>query len=131
MSHDNGLSFTNLILYYWKRFFRSNMSPGNQLSFTNVQKVLYENRYCNQEGFSILACGGMDKNKNYSNQVLEVKVPSFEVTEFPSMEKRHFFLHLTSIKSDFFGIVDNPIEYCKKLVSSCTSTEVYSEETKT
>ena len=49
-------------------------------SFDFPPKVLYENRYCNLEGFSILACGGGDKNKKRVNQVLEVKVPSFEVT---------------------------------------------------
>ena len=107
MSPDNGLSFTNLLLYYWKSFFRSNKSSGNQLSFTNVPKVLYENRYCNQEGFSILACGGIDKNEKYSNQVLEVKIPSFEATEFPSMEKRHFRIKITSFKFKIFGIEVN------------------------
>ena len=62
------------------------MSSEDRLSFTYVPKVLYENRYCNQEGFSILACGGGDKNKNKSvNQVLEVIVRSFEITEFPFM----------------------------------------------
>ena len=45
----------------------SNMSSDNRLSFANVPQVLYENRYCNQEGFSILACGGIDKNKKRLN----------------------------------------------------------------
>ena len=40
------------------------MSSDNHLSFTNVPQVLYENRNCDQEGFSILVCGGKDKNKN-------------------------------------------------------------------
>ena len=106
------------------------MSSKNRISFANVPKVLYENRYCNQDGFSILACGGLHKNKKRVNQVLEIKIPSFEITIFPSMEKRHFFLNLTSIKSDLYGIVDNLIEY-GELGGSCTSIEVYSEETKT
>ena len=46
------------------------------------------------------------------------------------MEKRHFFFHLTSINFEIFSIVHNPIQY-KKLGSSCTSVEIYSEETKT
>ena len=70
------------------------MSSDNRLSFANVPQVLYENRYCNQDGFSILACGGIDKNKKRLNQVLEVKIPSFEVTEFPFMEKVTFHLNL-------------------------------------
>ena len=64
MSPDNDLSFTNLLLYYWNRLIGSNMSSGNRLSFTNVPQVLYENKYCNQEGFSILACGEVTKIKN-------------------------------------------------------------------
>ena len=69
------------------------MISHNRLSFTNVPKVLYENRYCNQEGFSILACGGLDKNKKCLNQVSEVKFPSFEFTEFYFMGKVTFHLN--------------------------------------
>ena len=106
------------------------MSSENIYSFTNVPKVLYENRYCNQEVFSILACGGLDKNKKPLNQVLEVKIPSFEVIEFPSMEKCHHVLRLATINFEILGIVDNYTEY-EKLDSSYTSVEVYSEKTKT
>ena len=77
-----------------------------------------------------MACGGINKNKKRLNQVLEVKVPSFEVTQFPFMEKRHLLLKLTTINSEIFGILDSYTEY-KKLGSSCTSVEIYSEETKT
>ena len=106
------------------------MSSDNRLSFTNVPQVLYENRYCTQEGFSILACGGTDKNKKHVNQVLEVKIPSFEVTEFPFMEKPHNFLRLATINSEIFGIV-KCINQQQKPGSLLLSVEVYSEETKT
>ena len=56
------------------------MSSENRWLFADVPQVLYENRYCNQEGFSVLVCGGKDKNKKHLNQDLEVKIPSFEVT---------------------------------------------------
>ena len=107
----------------------SNMSSDNRLSFANVPQVLYENRYCNQEGFSILACGGIDRNKKCLNQVLKVKVPSFEVIDFISMKKPHCRLKLTSIDSDIF-IADYYIRDVN-LGNSCTSVEIYSEETKT
>ena len=106
------------------------MSFDNHLPTTNVPLVLYKNRYCNQEGFSVLVCGGMDNNKNNLNQVLEVKIPSFEVIEFPSMEKSHYALHITTINSEIIGIFNNYTEF-EKLGSSSTSVEVYSEETKT
>ena len=48
------------------------MSKENKLVPIPVPKVLYENRYCNQEGFSILVCGGKDKNGDMTNKVLEL-----------------------------------------------------------
>ena len=32
-------------------------------SFDFPPKVLYENRYCNQDDFSILVCGGRNKSE--------------------------------------------------------------------
>ena len=122
---NNNILFSSILRY--------NMSSKNNFSLTNVKavKVLYENRYCNQEGFSILACGGCSyKNKKDLNQVLDVKIPSFEVTEFPFMEKRHYLLKLTTIKSEIFGIADSYVQY-KKLGSSRKSVEIFSEKTKT
>ena len=97
---------------------------------TDILKVLYENRYCNQEGFSILVCGGKDKNCKDTNQVLELKVPSFEVTEFPFMAKPHSFQRLATINSEIFAIVDNKRVY-RQLGSSCSSVEIYSEKSRT
>ena len=71
------------------------MSYNNGLLFTNASKVLFEKRYCKQEGFSIIACAGINKKK-YLNYLLEVKNPSFEITEFPCMEESHYALILTT-----------------------------------
>ena len=58
----------------------------------HVPKVLYENRYCNQEGFSILVCGGKDKKGKVTNEVLELEIPSFNVKKFPAMvEPQYYF----------------------------------------
>ena len=81
------------------------------MSSTNVLKILYENRYCNQKGFSILACRETDRNKKSLNQVLEVKTPIFEVSEFPSMVKGYFTTELTTINSCIFGFFEN---YCER-----------------
>ena len=43
-----------------------------------VPKILYENRYCNKEGFSILICGGKDKNGKVTNEVLELEISSLK-----------------------------------------------------
>ena len=45
-----------------------------------VSNVLYENRYCDQEDFSILVCGGTVRNSgklNISNDVYELNGPKF------------------------------------------------------
>ena len=105
------------------------MNSKIKLSPTNVPKVLYENRYCNQEGFSVLVCGGKDRNNEDSNKVLEIKIPSFEVTEFPPMMKPHIRLKLATINSEIFAIVDSTSVY-EELVYLSTSVEIYSEEAK-
>ena len=51
----------------------------------HVPNVLYENRYCNQDDFSILVCGGYTKNGPTVNDVYELKGPNFECSKFPSM----------------------------------------------
>ena len=105
------------------------MSSKCQLSLTIIPKVLYENRYCNQEGFSILACGGTDKNKKLLKQVLEIKIPSFKTTEFPSMKLPHDILKTVVINSDILAIVDSEWTL-KQLKSKFTSVETYSPKSK-
>ena len=50
------------------------MNLKNQYSSTNVSKVLNENRYCNQESNSFLACCEKDRNKNLTKSDLEITV---------------------------------------------------------
>ena len=69
-----------------------------------VSNVLYENRYCNQEGSSILVCGGKDKKGKITNEVLELKIHSFKVNNFPSMVEPRYFLKLATIKSDILAV---------------------------
>ena len=101
-------------------------SKNKYFLLSNVPKVLYENRYCNQEGFSILVCGGLKRNRKLTNQVLEVKFPSFEVAEFQFMTKPHVCLKVATIHSEIFAFFDSN----EQLGYSCTSVEVYSEKTK-
>ena len=105
------------------------MNEKSKSIFFQIPKVLYENRYCNQEGFSILVCGGKDKNGKVTNQVLELKVPSFKVEKFPSMVKPHYFFYLATIKSDIIAIGDS-VELNKSL-ESAVPVEIYSKKTKT
>ena len=106
------------------------MNTNNNSFSIHVPQVLYENRYCNQEGFSILVCGGEDKNRNCLNRVLEVKIPSFEVTEVSSMVKPHYNLYLVTNYADLFAIGANT-ELNESLEKSITSVEIYSDQKKT
>ena len=106
------------------------MSEKNKSNHFHVPKVLYENRYCNQAGFSILICGGQDRNGKSKKQVLEVKFPGFEAAEFPSMVKRHSLLRATTINSGIFAIVEDDTAY-REVGGFRTSIEIYSEKTKT
>ena len=106
------------------------MSLNNHIYSTDIPKVLYGNRYFDQKGFSFLVCGGLDKNYNPTNQVLEVKIPSFKVYEFPFMKKPSSSHKLATICSEIFAVVDDE-NYYESLVNSCTFVESYSEETKT
>ena len=74
--------------------------------FFQVPNVLYENRYCNQEGFSILICGGKEENGEITNKVFELEIPSFKVHKFPSIIKPHYYSNIVNIKSDILGISD-------------------------
>ena len=105
------------------------MYEKSKTIFSQVPKVLYENRYCNQEGFSILICGGKDKKGKITNQVLELKIPSFEMKKFPSMVKPHCYLKLVNIKSDILAI-GNRTKLNKSLEDSVVFTEIYSGKAK-
>ena len=76
------------------------MNEKSKSIFFQIPKVLYENRYCNQEGFSILVCGGKDKNGKVTNEVFELEIPSYKVKNFSSMVEPHYYLDLVNIKSD-------------------------------
>ena len=92
--------------------------------------VLYENRYCNQEGFSILICGGYNKNDKVTNEVLELEIPSFKLKKFPLMVESYCYLDLVNIKSDILA-VSNSIKLDKSLDESTVPVEIYSNKTKT
>ena len=103
------------------------MSSNNKLFSTH--NVLYENRNCNQDGFSVLFCGGKYKSRRKrSNRVLEVKIPSFEVIEFPSMVKPRVGSGLVAVNSDVIAIGGD--RTFNKELKICNTVEIYSDERK-
>ena len=102
----------------------------NSVSF-QVPKVLYENRYCNQEGFSILICGGYDKNRKITNEVFEIEVPSFKLKRFPSLVNPQLYLNLVNMKSDVIAFDNRSTNLNRSLDELAVSVEIYSGKTKT
>ena len=48
-------------------------------------KVLYKNRYCNQDNFSILVCGGRDKSYKAVKSVYKLDGRELKCEKFTSM----------------------------------------------
>ena len=91
---------------------------------------MYENEYCDQDDFSFLICGGMDKNEKDLNKVLEVKVPSFEACDFNFMIKPRSRFSLHNMNNDILAIGGDKSSI-KLLEKSIKSVEIYSNETNT
>ena len=70
----------------------------------NVTNVLYENRYCNQDDFSILVCGGYTQNGRTFNGVYKLKPPNLEFSEFPSMLKSRYDCKTAVVNSDIIVV---------------------------
>ena len=91
---------------------------------------MYENRYCNQEAFSILVCWGKDNNNKLKQQISKFKAPGFEVTEFPSVEYPHDLLKIATISSDVFAMSDSG-EVFEKIRNKFTPYNTYHETPQT
>ena len=50
-----------------------------QLHVKAISPVLYENRYCNQDEFDIVVCGGENRN-SVTNAVTLLKGPDFQTS---------------------------------------------------
>ena len=106
------------------------MSKKIKLVPFHVPKVLYENRYCNQEGFSILICGGKDKNGKVTNEVLALEIPSLNEKKFSSIVEPLCYSDLVNIKSDIIAF-NNRLELDKSSDDSIVPVEIYSDKTTT
>ena len=72
-------------------------------SFDFPPNVLYENRYCYQDDFSVLVCGGRDKNYKTVESIFKFSFPKFECEEFTSMPNPRKYYTTVVINSDFFS----------------------------
>ena len=69
----------------------------------NVPKILYQNRYCDQDDFSVLVCGGDTEckgNIKTLNDVYELRGSNFECSKFPSMLEARWGCKTAVVNSD-------------------------------
>ena len=104
-----------------------------QENFDFPPKVLYENRYCNQVDFSVLVCGG--RNKNYKNvkSVFKLHFPNFKCEKYTNMPEALNDCKTAVINSDLFvfgGYFQNG-EYDSCVRKFCNKTKTWSCKTQT
>ena len=68
-------------------------------SFDFPPKVLYENRYCNQDDFSVLVCGGRNKKREVVYKLYGCELNSKKCTYIPKVLTK---CKIAAINSDLF-----------------------------
>ena len=72
-----------------------------------VPKVLYENRYCNQDDFSIVICGGrniVDDDVKIVDDVYELKGTNFKSSKLPCLLEARRNCQTAVVNSDIFAV---------------------------
>ena len=108
-------------------------------SFDFLPKALYENRYCNQDDFSVLVCGGKNKNQTAVNSIYKLDGTKLKCEKFTSMPKERYNCKTAVIYSDLFvlggylrngKISKNGRKFCNSSRKFCYKTQTWSSETK-
>ena len=77
-------------------------SNENEVSSFNVPEVLYNNRYCNQDDFNIIICGGR-MHKKVLRKCIQINPSNFARTRnLPSMLEKRCSCQSVAINSDIF-----------------------------
>ena len=95
--------------------------------------VLYKNRHCDQDGFSILICEGENENKECLNDVYEQKWPMLELIKFPSMLEQRIECKTVVVNSDIFavgGYMNSPRKYLFSIEVFSAKNKTWCHETK-
>ena len=101
------LFYSSLLGLKMSKFYsgsKSSVSDEEKPPSFYVSEVLYQNRYCNQDDFSLLIGGGNNKSDKCFNTVWEFKIPCFQFRKFASMVKPRCRLGLIVVNSDIIAI---------------------------
>ena len=69
-------------------------------SFDFPPKVLYKNRYCNQDDFSFLVCGRRNENKIQIDTVYKLDGPDFDCKKYTSLPTLLYGCKIAVVNSD-------------------------------
>ena len=65
-------------------------------------KVLYENRHCNQDDFSVLVCGGRIKSDIIVDTVYKLNGPELNCEKYTSIPKELYYCKTAVVNSKLF-----------------------------
>ena len=102
-------------------------------SFDFPPKVLYENRYCYQDDFSVLICGGKNKNDKIVNTVYKLDGSKLECEKYSGMPRERYSCKTAVINSELFimrGYLRNK-KFDNYIMKFCSKTKTWSYETET
>ena len=100
-------------------------------SFDFSPRVLYENRYCDQDDFSVLICGGRNKSKVVVDTVYKLDGHKLKSEKFKSMPKELYYCKTAVVNSDLFvlgGFSQNE-KLSNSLFKFCNKTKTWSFKT--
>ena len=99
-------------------------------SFDFPPKVLYENRYCNQDDFSVLVCGGKNKSNIVVDTVYKLKSSKFNCEKFACMPNELYCCKTAIVNSDLFvlGGYSQNGEFNKSIIKLCNKTKTWSSK---
>ena len=97
-----------------------------QESFCFPLKVLYENRYCNQDDFSVLICGRHNQNNEDVKSIYKLYGPNFECKKYTNMPEALYDCKTAVINSDLFVF-----KGFKKYADTNTCVRKFCNKTKT
>ena len=99
-------------------------------SFDFPPKVLYEIRYCNQDDFSVLVCGGKYKSDVVVDTVYKLVDPEFNCEKYSCMPKKLYFCKTAVVNSGLFvlGGLNHNEKFDKSVVKFSKKTKTWSSK---
>ena len=99
-------------------------------SFYFPPKVLYKNRHCNQDDFSVLVCGGINKKHKSVESITKFYCSEFKCEEFTTLPNPRNQIKTVGINSDLF-VLGEYYENSKNnytLTNFCNKTKTWSSK---